>query len=212
MTARSGTEPPTGGWALVERLGGVSGLIYSALPVVAFIPLSSLFGLFAAIGGALGVAAATLIWRLVRHESTQPAILGFGGVGVSALAAYVTGETKGYFLLGIWMSLFWAAVFGVSVVVRRPLCGYIWTWFSGRGTGWRRVRGATRAFDLATAMWAVVFAARYVVQDQLYDADETGWLGFARIVMGWPLAAVGALLTVLAVRGATKAIPSEGPV
>lgn len=206
MTAQSQAQPPTGGWAAIEKLGGVKGLIYSALPVIVFVPLSSTFGMLAAIVGALCVATATLIWRLIRRESTRPAILGFVGVGVSALAAYLTGETKGYFLIGIWMSMFWAAVFGISVMIRRPLCGYIWSWFSGRGTGWRHVQGAVRAFDLATAMWALVFAARYVVQDQLYDADEAGWLGFARIIMGWPLAAVGALLTVVAVRVAANAM------
>ncbi len=208
MSAPSPSKPPTG-WAVIDRLGGIYGLMYSALPVVAFIPLSAAFGMIVAVGGALGAAAAVLLWRLARRQSMQPAILGFGGVGVSALAAWITGEAKGYFLLGIWMSLFWAAVFAMSLALRRPLCGYIWTWFSGRGTGWRHVRRARRAFDAATAMWTMVFAARYAVQDRLYEADETGWLGFARIVMGWPLAAVGALLTVVAVRIAANATPAQ---
>jgi TRAP-type C4-dicarboxylate transport system permease small subunit len=61
-------------------------------------------------------------------------------------------------------------------------------------------------FDVATCAWALVFAARFVVQYHLYDADEVGWLGVARISMGWPLTAVAALVTFLAIRAAQRAI------
>ena len=187
-------------------MGGVSGLIYSSLPVVAFVPVSSLFGLTAAIASALGIAAVILVWRLVRRESAQPAISGFIGVGFCALIAYVMGESKGYFLLGIWSSLVWAAVFGLSVLIRRPVVGYVWGWVNGHDRGWRRVRRAVLAFDIATLFWVLVFGSRFVVQHHLYDADQTGWLGVARIAMGWPLTAVAALVTYLAIRTAQRAI------
>ena len=119
-------------------MGGISGLIYSSLPVLVFVPVSSLFGLVPAIVAALGVAALILVWRLVRKESVQPAISGFMGVGICALIAYIVGESKGYFLYGIWMSLFWAVVFLVSVLIRRPVVGYIWSWVNGHDRGWRR--------------------------------------------------------------------------
>ena len=107
----------------------------------------------------------------------QPAISGFMGVGICALIAYMVGESKGYFLYGIWMSLFWAVVFLVSVLIRRPLVGYIWSWVNGHDRGWRGVRKAVLVFDIATITWVLVFASRFVVQRHLYDADETGWLG-----------------------------------
>lgn len=46
------------------------------------------------------------------------------------------------------------------------------------------------------------------MQRHLYDADQTGWLGVARIAMGWPLTAVAALVTYLAIRSAQRAIHS----
>lgn len=205
------TEPGTQssqprGAAVLDQMGGISGLIYSSLPVVVFVPVSSAFGLMPAIGAALGVATFILVWRLVRRESAQPAISGFFAVGISALIAYLVGASKGYFLLGIWTSLFWAVVFTVSVVIRRPVVGYVWGWVNAAARDWREVGAAVRAFDLATLVWVAVFASRFVVQRHLYDADQTGWLGVARIAMGWPLTAVAALVTYLAIRSAQRAV------
>lgn len=197
------------GRALLEQMGGVSGLIYSSLPVLAFVPVSSLFGLGPAIGAALGVATLILVWRLVRRESLQPAVSGFFAVGVSALIAWWLGESRGYFAYGIWMSLVYAAVFVLSMLIRRPIVGYAWGWLSGHGNEWRSVRRAVLAFDVATGAWAVLFAARFLVQRHLYDADEVGMLGVARIAMGWPLTAVAALVTLLAIRSARRAIEEQ---
>jgi Protein of unknown function (DUF3159) len=211
-----GTEPgkptkdlesrPARGAAVLEQMGGISGLIYSSLPVVIFVPISTAFGLLPAIGAALGVATVILLWRLIRRESTQPAISGFFGVAISALIAYIVGASKGYFLLGIWMSLFWAVVFGLSILIRRPVVGYIWGWVNSHDRAWRGLRRAVVAFDVATFVWVLVFASRFVVQQHLYDADQTGWLGVARIAMGWPLTAVAALVTYLAIRTAQRAL------
>jgi hypothetical protein len=200
------SDKRTGAHALLEQMGGFSGLVYSSLPVLVFVPVSSLFGLTVAVIAALSVAALIMVWRLVRRESTQPAVSGFIGVGVCALIAYLMGESKGYFLLGIWSSLFWAAVFGLSVLLRRPVVGYIWGWVNGHDRGWRQVRRAVVAFDIATLTWVLVFASRFVVQHHLYDADQTGWLGVARIAMGWPLTALAALATYLAIRSAQRAL------
>jgi hypothetical protein len=195
---------------LLSQLGGVSGLIYSSLPVVVFVAASSLMGLLPAIGAALGVAALVLVWRLIRRDSTQPAFSGFIGVAICALIAYIVGASKGYFLLGIWVSLVWAVVFAVSVVIRRPLVGYAWSWATGRDRGWRNVSRAVYAFDIATLCWVVVFAARFGVQRLLYDANQTGWLAAARIGMGWPLTALAALVTYAAIKAAQRAIAGVG--
>jgi hypothetical protein len=205
------SDKQSGAQAILEQMGGISGLIYSSLPVLVFVPISSLFGLVPAIVSALVVAALILVWRLIRKETVQPAISGFMGVGICALIAYIVGESKGYFLYGIWMSLFWAVVFLASVVIRRPIVGYIWSWVNEHGRGWRDVRRAVLVFDIATMTWVLVFAARFVVQRHLYDADQTGWLAAARIGMGWPLTAVAALATYLAIRSAQRAMHAHAP-
>lgn len=204
----------TGNRTSLERLlahaGGVSGVVYSSLPVVTFVAASSLFGLLPAVESALGVATLVLLWRLIRRDSPNPAFSGFFGVAVCALVAYLMGESKGYFLLGIWLSLFWAVVFALSVLIRRPVVGYLWTWATGRDHGWRAVPRAVYAFDIATLGWMLVFGARYLVQQHLYDAGRTGWLGVARIGMGWPLTLLAGLMTYAAIKAAQRAISGAG--
>lgn len=196
--------------SILEQLGGFSGLIYSTVPIIVFVPVNSIWGLGPAIWAALGVAVAILLWRLVERGPIQPAISGFIGVGISAFIAYRTGEAKGYFLVGIYTSLVYGAVFLVSIVVRWPLVGVIWGFLNGHGNLWRQYRAAVRVYAVATAAWAVVFGARYLVQSLLYDSDQTGWLAVARIAMGWPLTGVALLVTIWAVRRADR-IVEPGP-
>jgi uncharacterized protein DUF3159 len=187
---------------LLEQMGGISGLIYSSVPVLVFILVNSLTSLMPAIWSALGAAALILAVRIVRKEGVQPAISGFFGVGIAAFIAYRTGDAKGFFLFGIWASLVYGGVFLVSVLVRWPLVGVIWTFINGHGQSWRADRKAMLAYNIATLTWVAVFAARFVVQRWLYDEDQTGWLAFARLAMGYPLTAIAALVTIWAVRAA----------
>ncbi|WP_072687708.1 DUF3159 domain-containing protein [Rhodococcus marinonascens] len=198
--------------SIIEQLGGIGGLVYSTLPILVFVPVNAVWGLAPAIWAALGVAIAVLVRRLIQRSPIQPAVSGFFGVGISAFIAYRTGDAKGYFLFGIVTSLVYGAVFLGSILVRWPIIGIIWGFLNGHGNLWRRHRGAVRAYDLATAAWALVFGARYLVQSQLYDADQTGWLAFARIAMGWPMAGLALLVTIWAVRRADRIVepgPSE---
>ncbi|MCI2419851.1 DUF3159 domain-containing protein [Saccharopolyspora sp. K220] len=189
---------------LLEQMGGVSGLAYSAVPIVVFVLVSSVTSLMPAIWSAIGVAIAIAIFRLVRKEPLQPAISGVLGVAVCSFIAYRSGDAKGFFLLGIWTSLIYGGVFLVSVLARWPLVGVAWSALNGLGFTWRKQRRALRGYDLATLAWTVVFAAKYVVQQWLYAADQTGWLAFARIVMGYPLTGLALIVTIWAIRRAAK--------
>ncbi|SDC44881.1 DUF3159 domain-containing protein [Actinokineospora iranica] len=197
-------EPSESAPTLLEQMGGVSGLIYSSVPVVVFVLTNAFFGLTAAIWSALGAAMAITVLRIVRKEPLQPAISGFFGVGIAAFIAYQTGSAKGFFLFGIWTSLVYGGVFALSVLVRWPLVGVIWSALNGYGQGWRQDKVARLGYDIATLTFVAVFAARYIVQKWLYDEDLTGWLAFARLAMGYPLFAVALAVTVWAVRRAQR--------
>lgn len=190
--------------SLLEQMGGVKGMAYSAVPVIVFVLANSVFNLTVGIWSAVASAVLITVIRLVRKETLQPAISGFFGVGIAAFIAYRTGEARGFFLWGIWMSLLYGSVFVVSVIVRWPLIGVVWNLLNGTGMAWRKDKPSLRAYDIATLAFAVVFAARFVVQRWLYDENLTGWLAFARISMGIPLFVLALLVMVWAVRRSTK--------
>jgi hypothetical protein len=191
---------------LLEQMGGVSGLIASAVPVVVFVVAQAIFHtLVASIIAAVVASAAVAVWRLVRGEKLQPAFSGLFGVAVCAFIAWRTGQAKGFFLLGIWTSLIYGGVFAISILVRRPLVGTLWHLVNGEGQHWRRSARLRRGYDLATLAWVVVFGARFVVQRWLYDsAYADTWLGWVRLAMGVPLALLAAAVTVWAIRRATE--------
>nr|WP_157358088.1 DUF3159 domain-containing protein [Amycolatopsis nigrescens] len=185
-------------------MGGVSGLIYSSLPVVVFVLANAFFGLTVGIWSAIGSAVAITVLRVVRKEPLQPAISGFFGVAIAAFIAYRTGSAKGFFLFGIWASLVYCGVFVASVLIRWPLAGVVWNFLNGTGTAWRKDKPSRFGYDVATLTMAAVFAARFVVQRWLYNEDYTGWLAFAKIAMGYPLYGLALLVVVWAVRRSDK--------
>ncbi|GAA4814006.1 DUF3159 domain-containing protein [Streptomyces ziwulingensis] len=188
----------------LEQMGGATGLVYTMLPIVAFVLANASLGLTPAIVTACGVAVALSALRLARKEPVQPALSGLFGVAVASFVAWKTGSAKGFFLLGIWSNLVLGGVFLLSVLVRRPLAGLVWGALNGTGTAWLEDKPSRHYYDLATLALAGVFAARFVVQRWLYDEDATGRLAFAKIAMGYPLLALALLVVLWAARRSAR--------
>lgn len=196
---------------LLERMGGVSGLVYASLPTLAYVIANAIAGLDAAVVVSIGFSVGLIVVRLLRKQPIQPAVSGLLGVVIAALIAYYTGSAENYFLPGIWFSLAMAAVFSVSLVVRRPLVGVIWNLLRSAGPdrSWRTDTVALHAFDVATLAFVALFSARFVVQQWLYDGGFTGWLASARIAMGYPLLGAVSVVVYWAVRRANRQIDSD---
>lgn len=195
---------------VLERMGGVSGLVLAGVPTFAYVIANAIAGLDVAVVVAVAVSAALIVFRLARRQPVQPAVSGLLGVVIAALIAYYTGSAENYFLPGIWISLAMAAAFAVSLLTRRPLVGVIWNLLrsSGPDPAWRADKSVLRGFDIATLAFVALFAARFVVQQWLYDGGHTGWLAFARIGMGYPLLGVALLVVFWAVRRANRRLPA----
>ncbi|MFV8243409.1 DUF3159 domain-containing protein [Mycolicibacterium peregrinum] len=196
---------------LLERVGGVSGLVYASLPTFAYVIANAIAGLDAAVVISVAVSVGLIVLRLLRKQPLQPAVSGLLGVVVAALIAYYTGSAEDYFLPGIWLSLAMAAVFAISLLVRRPLVGVIWNLLRSAGPdrSWRADTVVLHAFDIATLAFASLFSARFVVQQWLYDGGFTGWLALARIAMGYPLLGAVSVVVYWAVRRANRQIDSD---
>lgn len=196
--------------SVLDQVGGTKGIVYSVLPVIAFVAGNSLGGLKAAIIAALAVAAAVTAERLTRKESLQPALGGLLGAAIAAGISWYTGSAKNYFLIGIWASLGGALLFLASVPARRPLAGVIWNAATGKGDVWRTDKRSRHYYNVATLVLAGIFGARFAVQQWLYHTDQVGSLGFAKIAMGYPLLALGLLVVAWAGRSSSKRLKALG--
>jgi hypothetical protein len=189
---------------VLDQVGGPMGFVYSAVPVVVFVAANSFLPLTATIIVSVAVGLAITGYRLLRGERLSPAAGGLLGLAVAIGIVSLTGSARDFFVVGIWAYL---AVFVValgSVLARRPLSGVIWNLVHGSRHDWRADRRVLRAHDVATLAAAAVSGARFGVQQWLYVSDETGWLGVARIAMGWPLTVLAALVVLWAWRRSSK--------
>ncbi|OON80703.1 DUF3159 domain-containing protein [Streptomyces tsukubensis] len=196
--------------SVLDQAGGTKGVVYSALPVVAFVVANSVGGLRMAVIAALAVAVAIGVERLLRKESVQPAIGGVFGVAIAAGVVWLTGSAKDYFLIGIWASLAGAVLFLLSVLARWPMAGVIWNVATGKGNVWRADKRSRLYYDIATLVLAAVFGARFAVQQYFYATDQVGSLGFAKIAMGFPLLALALLVVAWAARSSNKRLAAIG--
>ena len=191
-------EPPKAA-TMWEQMGGPMGMVDSGLPVVVFVLLNALAGLTWGIVAALAAGVIIAAIRLIRHKPVTQAIGGLFAVGVAAFIAHRTGSARGFFLLGIWSYVLYGGLLVASILVRWPLVGLLWEGLNGRGKAWRADKRLVRRYDLATVVWVLVFALRFLVQNQLYGANQVGWLATAKLLMGYPLFAVAIIATVLIV-------------
>ncbi|KKF02379.1 hypothetical protein WN67_08875 [Mycolicibacterium obuense] len=204
MSARESDVTPT----LLARMGGWSGMLYASLPTVVFAAVDAAAPLHIAVVLGVGAAAAVAGLRLARREPLAPAFSGLFGVAIGAVLAFWTGDARDYFVVGIWASAILAVVFSVSIIVRRPLVGVVWSALTGSGQAWHPRRSARLRYDIATAALTAVFTARFVVQFWLYGEQSVAWLAVARIAMGYPLTALALLVVVWAIRGSRRTTSS----
>lgn len=188
---------------VVASFGGWRGFIDAALPSLAFIVANTIGGLSPAIWA--GVIAGVLVFttRLVTRQGLQQAFSGLLGLAICVFIAKQTGEAKDFFLFGIVRSGAAALILLITVLVRRPLAGYVWNFFSPIEGGWRQNRYLVGVFGWLTAAWAGAFLLRFVIEGWLYLADSTSGLGAVRIALGYPLTLLLVLGTYLIASKAT---------
>jgi Protein of unknown function (DUF3159) len=209
---------------MLAGFGGVSGMIVSAVPTVVFIVVNTATTLRVAVVAAVVSALALTGYRLARRQSIQQALSGLFGVLLAAIIAGRTGQARGFFLIGIWFSVLYGAVFLGSMLIRRPLVGAVWEFLDPTpmpnsastedpaARPWHRRPHLAPAYYWATAAGTAVFAARAIVQGSLFEKNSTGWLAVARIAMGYPLTIAAAGFAWFVVRRARHRLTRDyGP-
>lgn len=173
---------------LSVSLGGARGMIESALPFVAF-TIAWLIGrqLYPALGAAVGVAIILAVIRLVQRQSVKFVVQAVIPTAIAALVATRTGRAEDIFLPGILYNGGLAVLSMITIAIRWPLVGFIIGAALGDPTGWAKDRGLVRMTSKLTAVLAVPYVARFVIQLPLYFAGQVVLLGIAKVALGWPL-------------------------
>lgn len=228
MNERDGQTPRPAAEAAVPGppAAGLAGAIASgdrfqprdALGPAAFLDAGLPLALFTVVYGLGGRDLATALWaaiasgvvlaavRVVRRDPLQNVVAGFLGLGIAVFMAARTGRAEDVFLPGLLINLSYGLAYLVSIVVRWPLLGIFVALVTRADMSWRKDPRLLRAYNRASALWVVMFAARLAVQTPLYLAgeDQLAWLAGARLAMSWPLFLLVAYLSWVIIRPAYR--------
>jgi hypothetical protein len=186
---------------IAEMIGGRRGVIDTSAPGVALVIVDTFAPLGWAIGVAVAVAVVIGVLRTIRHEPIRQTIMGVGGLAGAALLAALTGSPKKFFLPGILANAGYAVLTLGSILVGRPLLGYVAAVFDRGYSHWREDPPLRRAATISTAMWGAVFTLRAGVQGYLYVHGRVHWLAPVRLAMGLPLWALAVAGTLFVLEG-----------
>lgn len=197
---------------LAKALGGVRGVVEAAVPTIAFtLAWVVTKQLRFSLGVAAGCAVALLAVRLLQRSTVQFVVNSVVGIGIAAFFALRSGKAADAFLPGILYNAGYAAAMLLSIIARWPLVGFIIGSVTGDPTAWHRDRDIVRLCSRLTWLLVIPCLLRVAVQYPLYLAGHVGWLGAAKVALGWPLQVAGlaAMAWVLA-RGRTPMQAATG--
>lgn len=185
---------------LAEGVGGIRGSLEAALPTVVFVVIwSTTSALRTALVAAAVPVVVGLVARLAQRQTPRFALGSLFALAVAAFFALRTGRAQDAFLPGILYSCALAGISLLSVVTRWPMVGFIVGSTSTEPLAWRSHPGVLRLCQRLTLVLTGLYAVRVAVMLPLYLAGQVGWLGVAKVTLGWPLyllavAVMGAVL------------------
>jgi hypothetical protein len=213
VRSTAGVEEPLPSFSeqISEQLGGARGLIESSIPITLFVIVNflgdrfDLWALRTSLIIAVAAAVLTAAYRLSRKETVRHAFNGVLGVAIGAYLAWRSGDARDVYLPGILISAGYGVAMIGSVVVRRPMVGWIWSvMLDGGKKRWyddERLRGL---FGKLTVLWAAFYLSKAGVQWTLYQMNNDDLLGLSRLALGWPPYILLAAVTIWQVRRVTR--------
>lgn len=182
---------------LVKALGGWQGILDTSAPSAVFLLLFTIQkDLKIAVLGAVGAALLLAVVRLYTKVSLQQLGAGLFGLALSAYLATKTGKAENFFVLGILQNTAYLLICLVSIIVRKPVVGYIISTLRGQNaTAWTRNPAMFATYSAVTWLWTLVFAIRVSITAPLYLAGLTTELGTAKLILGTPLYALAVFVS-----------------
>jgi hypothetical protein len=184
--SKNGESYQLDGKSLLSGIGGGLGIAEAVLPATTF---SIVFAItqqaLPAVVSAAILSLLFIVIRLLKKQGIQQSVIGALAIALAAfLALRDGGQAADYFIPGLLTNLAYGTVLLVSVLIRRPLMGYVAQLLFGL-TNWRTSREYKR-LRLITLIWVAFFALRLLVQVPLYFANMVELLAASRVVMGAP--------------------------
>ena len=166
---------------------GRTNTIDTIIPPLLYALVNMLAGLLPATLSALGLAALLTALRLIRKQSWLYAFSGLILTLLAAGLAWLTQNAASFFLPDILTSGILLAAALLSIGVGKPLAA----WSSHLTRAWPKewywLPNVRPAYTEVTWMWAAFIAARLIVQYGLYQQANVSLLGWANVLLGWPV-------------------------
>ncbi|QDP96594.1 DUF3159 domain-containing protein [Microlunatus elymi] len=190
---------------LSRTLGGARGMIEGALPFVGFTVAWMITSRLSwSLGVAVAVALVLAAIRLIQKQSLRYVAQAVVPTAIAAVIAARTGRAQDAFLPGILYNGLLAVISIITIAIGKPLVGFILGAAMGDPTGWSKDRGLVKMMTKLTAVLAVPYLLRFVIQLPIYLTDHVVLLGVAKLVLGWPLLALAlVIMGVMLSRGRT---------
>ena len=192
VAKRFGLESTENGYelnkkSLLDSIGGPLGIAEAVLPATLF---SFAYALtqdaVIAVALAAGSSLLFITIRLIQRKAMTQAVVGALAIALAAfLALRDGGQAADYFVPGFITNAAYGTVLFVSVLIRRPIMGYVAQLLFSL-EGWRENKRSYKRLRLVTLIWVGFFSARLMVQLPLYFAGAVEALALARAVMGAP--------------------------
>lgn len=173
---------------LSRALGGRRGMLEGAVPTVGFTAVwVVMHDLRLALAVSGGLAVVLLVVRIAQRSTVQFVLNSLVGIAIAAVFALRSGRAEDAFLPGVIYNAVYAVVLGGSALLRWPVVGFLIGSVTGEPTAWHRDKQLVALCSRLTWLLALPCILRVLVQYPLYRMHEAGWLGVAKLAMGWPL-------------------------
>ena len=176
---------------------GRTNTLDAIIPPLLYSFVNSLAGLFPATLAALALAAFLTVLRLIQKKSW---LYAFSGMVLSLFAAglaWYTQNAANFFLPGLLSSSAFLMAALLSNLVGKPLAALSSHLTRAWPKEWYWLPNVRPAYTEVTWIWAGFIATRLFAQYSLYKQSDISLLGWANVLLGWPVTIVVLVISYL---------------
>ncbi len=157
------------------------------VPTLLFVLFNVWASLSVAAGVAIGSGVGLFVYRLIRKKTIWYALFGLLGVVLASGYALLAGQASDFFLPQLISGTATIFIVVLSLVIQKPIAVFLSHLTRGFPLDWYWRKDILPAYREVTLMWAVFLVARLLVLISLYTDGDIIALGWANVVLGFPM-------------------------